>query len=56
MPPARPFWKGYLKLSLVSCPIALLQGGGEGGSAGGETEGGMKNDGHDGEVNSWFML
>src|SRR5580704_12000577 len=20
---ARPFWKGYLKLSLVSCPIAL---------------------------------
>jgi DNA end-binding protein Ku len=23
MPPARPFWKGYLKLSLVSCPIAL---------------------------------
>ncbi len=24
MPPARPFWKGYLKLSLVSCPIALF--------------------------------
>lgn len=23
MPSARPFWKGYLKLSLVSCPIAL---------------------------------
>src|SRR5262249_3660704 len=23
MPPARPFWKGYLKLSLVSCPIAV---------------------------------
>jgi non-homologous end joining protein Ku len=23
MPPPRPFWKGYLKLSLVSCPIAL---------------------------------
>src|SRR5262245_55798090 len=23
MPPARPFWKGYLKLSLVSCLIAL---------------------------------
>jgi non-homologous end joining protein Ku len=23
MPPTRPFWKGYLKLSLVSCPIAL---------------------------------
>jgi DNA end-binding protein Ku len=23
MPPARPNWKGYLKLSLVSCPIAL---------------------------------
>src|ERR1700737_619437 len=23
MPPARPFWKGYLKLSLVSCPIAM---------------------------------
>src|SRR6516162_9609724 len=22
MPP-RPYWKGYLKLSLVSCPIAL---------------------------------
>jgi hypothetical protein len=22
MAPARPFWKGYLKLSLVSCPIA----------------------------------
>jgi DNA end-binding protein Ku len=21
--PARPYWKGYLKLSLVSCPIAL---------------------------------
>src|SRR6202023_1955815 len=26
MPPARPFWKGYLKLSLVSCPIALYTG------------------------------
>jgi DNA end-binding protein Ku len=24
MPPARAFWKGYLKLSLVSCPIALF--------------------------------
>src|SRR6266699_5517871 len=24
MPPARPFWKGYLKLSLVSCPIAIF--------------------------------
>jgi DNA end-binding protein Ku len=24
MPPARPFWKGYLRLSLVSCPIALF--------------------------------
>src|SRR6266566_1122963 len=23
MPPSRAFWKGYLKLSLVSCPIAL---------------------------------
>jgi DNA end-binding protein Ku len=22
-PPARPYWKGYLKLSLVACPIAL---------------------------------
>ena len=21
--PARPYWKGYLKLSLVTCPIAL---------------------------------
>src|SRR6266480_2078162 len=21
---ARPFWKGYLKLSLVSCPIAMF--------------------------------
>ena len=26
MPPARPFWKGYLKLSLVSCPVALYAG------------------------------
>ena len=26
MVPARPFWKGYLKLSLVSCPIALHSG------------------------------
>jgi DNA end-binding protein Ku len=24
--PARPYWKGYLKLSLVSCPIALYSG------------------------------
>jgi DNA end-binding protein Ku len=24
MLPARPFWKGYLRLSLVSCPIALF--------------------------------
>jgi DNA end-binding protein Ku len=23
MAPARPYWKGYLRLSLVSCPIAL---------------------------------
>jgi DNA end-binding protein Ku len=23
MAPTRPFWKGYLKLSLVSCPIAV---------------------------------
>ncbi len=26
MVPTRPFWKGYLKLSLVSCPIALYPG------------------------------
>lgn len=26
MTPARAFWKGYLKLSLVSCPIALYTG------------------------------
>src|SRR3982074_3691837 len=26
MIPARPYWKGYLKLSLVSCPIALYTG------------------------------
>jgi DNA end-binding protein Ku len=26
MAPARPFWKGYLKLSLVSCPIGLYTG------------------------------
>src|ERR1700692_2000216 len=26
MAPARAFWKGYLKLSLVSCPIALYAG------------------------------
>jgi DNA end-binding protein Ku len=26
MAPTRPFWKGYLKLSLVSCPIALYPG------------------------------
>src|SRR3984885_6318157 len=26
MEPARAFWKGYLKLSLVSCPIALYTG------------------------------
>jgi len=26
MVPARAFWKGYLKLSLVSCPIALYTG------------------------------
>jgi DNA end-binding protein Ku len=24
MAPARPYWKGYLKLSLVSCPVALF--------------------------------
>ena len=23
MPVSRPYWKGYLKLSFVSCPIAL---------------------------------
>jgi DNA end-binding protein Ku len=26
MVPARPYWRGYLKLSLVSCPIALYTG------------------------------
>lgn len=26
MVPARPYWQGYLKLSLVSCPIALYTG------------------------------
>ncbi len=26
MAPARAFWKGYLKLSLVSCPIAIYTG------------------------------
>jgi DNA end-binding protein Ku len=26
MAPARPYWKGYLKFSLVSCPIALYTG------------------------------
>ena len=26
VPPARPYWKGYLKLSLVACPIALYTG------------------------------
>ena len=26
MAPARPYWKGYLKLSLVSCPIVLYTG------------------------------
>ena len=26
MAPARAFWKGYLKLSLVSCPIAIYSG------------------------------
>jgi DNA end-binding protein Ku len=26
MAPARLYWKGYLKLSLVSCPIALYSG------------------------------
>jgi hypothetical protein len=26
MAPARPYWKGYLTLSLVSCPIALYTG------------------------------
>src|SRR5579859_5894247 len=26
MAPTRPFWKGYLKLSLVACPIALYPG------------------------------
>ncbi|MBV8777139.1 MAG: Ku protein [Alphaproteobacteria bacterium] len=24
MPPPRAFWKGYLKLSLVTCPVAML--------------------------------
>ena len=23
MPTARPYWKGYIKLALVSCPIAI---------------------------------
>ena len=23
MPPPRPYWKGYLKLSLVSCPVSV---------------------------------
>jgi DNA end-binding protein Ku len=26
MAPARPYWKGYLKLSLISCPICLYSG------------------------------
>jgi DNA end-binding protein Ku len=26
MAPARPYWKGFLKLSLVSCPICLYSG------------------------------
>ena len=26
MAPARPYWKGYLKLALVSCPIAVYPG------------------------------
>jgi len=26
MAPARPYWKGHLKLSLVSCPVALYAG------------------------------
>ncbi len=26
MAPARPYWKGYLRLSLVTCPIALYTG------------------------------
>jgi DNA end-binding protein Ku len=26
MAPTRAFWKGYLKLSLVSCPIAVYPG------------------------------
>ena len=26
MAPARPFWRGHLKLSLVSCPIAIYTG------------------------------
>ena len=28
MPPPRPYWKGYLKLSLVSCPINLYAASG----------------------------
>ncbi len=30
MPASRPYWKGYLKLSLVSCPIALYTATGSG--------------------------
>src|SRR6202522_1143870 len=30
MAPPRPYWKGYLKLSLVSCPIALYTATGSG--------------------------
>ncbi len=26
----RPFWRGYLKLSLVSCPIAMTPAAGDG--------------------------
>ncbi len=26
MAPARPYWKGYLKLALVACPIAVYPG------------------------------
>ena len=26
MAPARPYWKGYLRLALVTCPVALYSG------------------------------
>ncbi|RVQ09707.1 Ku protein, partial [Sinorhizobium meliloti] len=24
MAPPRPYWKGYLKLSLVTCPVSMM--------------------------------